>query len=141
MMLLHTAENKLTRTLGMLIEQRKLNAGTIVMRYITRTLPGGYDPNDESTYPATTPGSAELGALIHIVSARTTQRQFTEIKTGDAIVTFEATVDFSGKEQITFEFMGDKWVQQAVGKELAQYWDVLMGGNPVSQTIVLRKAT
>lgn len=140
MMSMHTLEPRLTRFLGELIERKLLNAGPIVMKFVTRVIPDNYDPNDEETYPLETPGSLELGGLIHIVSARTTERQFTEIKTGDAIVTFEATVDFSGKERITFEFNGDTWVQQAVGKELSQYWDLVLGGNPISQTLLLRKS-
>lgn len=141
MMSLHTLETRLTRFIGELIEKKLLNAGPIVMKYVTRTLPVNYDANDESTYPVETPHADTLGGFIHIVSARTTQRQFTEIKTGDAIVTFEATVDFSGKEQITFEFNGDTWVQQAAGKEVSQYWDLVLGGNLISQTLLLRKAT
>lgn len=148
MLALHTLETRLKRTVGDLIERRLLNACTIVMRYVDAVATaGGFDRNDESTYPAREEKTSNLGGFVHFVSARTTARQFTEIQTGDAIVTFEASVDFTGKDKIRFELTGptggaaETYVQAAVGKELAQYWDVVLGGYPITQTVLLRKAT
>lgn len=144
----HKLEKKLSRFIGMLIQKKLLSQASITVRYVDKpAVPDvDYDPNVESTYPTLTPKSVTVGALVHIVSVRTTQRQFTEIKTGDAIVTFETTprdqdnqpVDFTKMDQVTFEFNGDKYVQAATGKELAQYWDAVVGGVPVSQTLLLR---
>jgi hypothetical protein len=151
-MLLHTSETKLKRTLGSLVENQQANSTMITVHYVDKVTPAntpGFDANDEATYPvAPTQKTAQVGALVHYVSARTNLRQFTEIQAGDAIVTFEAApvdvnnqpVDFAQMDEIIFEMDGKRWVQMAVGKGLAQYWDAVLGGYPISQTIVLRLA-
>jgi hypothetical protein len=139
-------EKRMGRFLGKVIERGLLNAGPLIVHYIERTLPPEYDPNDEDTYPAETEKTVTVTALIHEVSARTTLRQFSEIKAGDLIVTFESeptdeegnVINFAALEKIRFEWQGKIYVQQAVGKEVAQYWDVNIGGNPITQTLLLR---
>jgi hypothetical protein len=141
MMSAHLLEYRLKRVIGDLIERRLLNAETIKLHYVDKLAgTAGYDRNDEDTYPAREQKTVELGAFVHIVSVRTTQRQFTELRTGDAIVTFEGDVDFSDKDELRFEFRGGVWVQQAVGKDLALYWDAI-AGEPITKTIVLRTST
>jgi hypothetical protein len=145
-------ENRMSRFLATLIEKKLLNAGTLVIRYIEQTLPDNFNPNKEADYPTTTPKSVTVGALIYEVSARTTLRQYSEIQAGDLIVTFEAEpiesgpdgqdnpVDIDALTNARFEWMGMLYVQQAVGKELASFWEDHLGGQPVAKTILLRRS-
>jgi hypothetical protein len=142
LMSMHTLGHRLQRELDNLIEGRKLNAGDVTLYYTEAVATNpGFDPNVEGTYPSRPEKQCTFGALVHIVSVRTTQRQFAEIQTGDAIITFRENVSFEGKENIRFEFGGEKWVQQAVGKDLASYWENYIGGRPIGKTIVLRQTT
>ena len=145
------AEKRLGRFLGKLIEQRLLNACDIILHYVDAYAPDpNFDPNVESSYPSPAPveKTKTIGGLVHIVSARTVQRQFTEIQAGDAIVTFEGTiydtdgnpVDLTTMQKLRFEFGGDIYVQATVGKDLAGYWSLVIGGSLLSQTFLLRKS-
>lgn len=150
-------EKRLTRFLATLLQRGILNTTSIIIHYVDKPDPvdPDYDKNIESSYAAPEQKTVTVKGLMHIVSVRTSQRQFTEIKTGDAIVTFENDirdanvpddpddpraniVDLSAMEEIRFEINGDSYVQQATGKELSQYWDAIIGGNPISQTLLLR---
>jgi hypothetical protein len=146
-MAVHMLEKRLSRHLGKLIEQRLLNASSIILHYVDKPAPDeNFDPNVESTYPTLPEKTKTVGGLVHFVTARTMQRQFAEIQAGDAIVTFEGTiydeddnpVDLKQMQKLRFELNGDIYVQAAVGKDLKGYWSTVIGGNPLSQTFLLR---
>lgn len=136
MMFLHRLPQRFARDLARIVEQRALNAGDVVMRWNAAAAPA--DKNVESSYPTPVPMTETVGALIHWVSQRAVERGFTEFKAGDAIVSFEQEVDLDRRD-LVFELPdGQTYVQSTVGKAVAQFWDVVIGGEPLTRTLLLR---
>lgn len=135
-MLLHNLPDLYTRHLGGLVEGKLLNAGDVILRW--NSAPAPTDRNLEATYVAPIAATSTISALIHWVQMRTVQRGFTEFEAGDAIITFEAAVDLTPQD-LVFELPDGKiYVQASVGKKLTEFWDVCIGGLPLSRTLLLR---
>jgi hypothetical protein len=136
MMSLHTLPSTFARHLGAITEGRLLNAGDVILRWNTAELPS--DPNLEATYAAPVAATATIPALIHYVSARAIERNFTEFRAGDAIISFEPSVNLE-LPGLVFELPdGQIYVQASSGKQVVEFWDVVLGGVPMTRTLLLR---
>jgi hypothetical protein len=152
-MIQHLASKRIGRLLGKVVEKGWLNAAPVVIHYVDKVAPApDFDANVESTYPATVEKTVRVSGLVHIVSARTVQRQFAEVQAGDAMVTFEKDlrdldnpnndtniVDLDAMDKVRFELPGGGiYVQAVVGKDLAKLWEIVAGGAPLAKTILLK---
>lgn len=139
-MLLHKAPLTYQRKLGSLVQGLRMDAGQITIQWDSSAAPA--NANLEADYAAPTVGSTTANALIHYVSATTVQRSMLEFKAGDAIVTFhptDATQKLDGKTGLRFVLPdGQTYVQAQAGKDIAQFWDVLLAGRKMSVTLLLR---
>lgn len=136
MMSLHRLPETFGRRLSGIIDGGLLNAGDVILRWDTSVAPA--DQNVEEQYLPPVPATETLGALIHWVSTRTIERGFTDFKAGDAIITFDPVVDLE-RPGLTFELPdGNVYVQAAAGKQIMEFWDVVIGGVPSTKTLLLR---
>lgn len=137
MISLHTLPDRFARHLSAIIDNKLLNAGQVILRWNTQA--GPTDRNLEQTYPEPVETSLPVNALIHFISERTIDRGFTSFKAGDAIITFDADVDLTQRDLV---FLlppdGAVYVQASAGKDVMQFWDVVIGGNPLTRTLLLR---
>src|SRR5581483_2463795 len=102
--------------------------------------PDDYDANVEGAQPARTPQQETVTALIHFVGATTKMVNYLEFQAGDAIVSFESTVQIEGRDELTFVLPnGNVYVMSLVGTKVIEYWDVMIGGEKLSQTVALRR--
>lgn len=139
-MILHRLPQLVRRHMGLLIQQGLLNTGPIILRWNSAAAPA--DRNLEATYVVPVPQQETVTAFIHWVSQRAVERGFTDFKAGDAIVTFESTAELDGRRDLVFEFPdGGIYVQQATGKSVVQFWDVFIGGETLTRTLLLRLKT
>lgn len=137
MMSLHKLPLVFGRHRDRLLEKGQTNVGDIVLHWNAASAP--LDPNLESDLPAAVPLDETVRGFIHYVSVRTTERVYAEIRSGDVIVTFNPTVTIEGREGLYFVLPdGLTYVQAAEGKEVMEYWDVFVGGAPLTKTLLLR---
>lgn len=137
---LHTLPTVMARHLGGILEAKAMNTGDIELRWNSAALPA--DPNLEAQAVAPVRQTATVRALIHYVSVRTAMRGLTEFKAGDAIVTFDGDLNLAGRQGLTFGMPdGAEYVQAATGKDVAEFWDVIVGGTRLSVTLLLRAKT
>ncbi len=139
MMFLHTLGQRISRDLGAMIAGRNLNTGDVVFHW--DAAPGPTDRNVEASYSAASPQAETKQGLIHWVSVRSVaQGAFSEFQAGDAIVTFTADVVIAGKRGLYFTLPdGNDYVQANVGKKVIEFWDVYVGGEALSITLLLRR--
>lgn len=126
------------RDMKRILDGNLLNRTVVQYFYDVEESPGSgeYDPNVESSYPEYAPESGEFNALVHFVQPETSAiRQFAEIRSGDVILDFSADVVLPSAARFVID--GRDYVQKSVGKELAQYWDVVVGGERMMRTLVL----
>lgn len=137
MMSLHRFPRRFQRDLGGLVQNKQLNVSDLILRWNSGT-PAG-DRNLEASYAAAVPAELTVSAFIHWVSMRAIERGFTDFKAGDVIVTFEADVSLDDKRDLVFVFPDEQvYVQQSTGKTIVQFWDVFIGGEPLTRTLLLR---
>lgn len=95
-----------------------------------------FDPNLESSYPATTLQSGTFPALIHFVQpSKSGFRAFAEIEVGDVILDFKA--DYQLPATAMFDVAGNRYVQKDAGSVLSQYWDIVIERVPMWRTLIL----
>lgn len=99
------------------------------------------DPNDLATWSGVeAPQTLEVSGLVHFPSAATLlNRGFVELEQGDAIVDFPPSLSFAGRNNLTFEIDGVEYVQKGVGKQVLDYYDLLVGGERLLRTCVLTR--
>jgi len=141
MMSMHTLLPRYSRDLASIIGGRQLNTGDVVFHWDAAA--GPVDRNVEASYAAAQPQSATVAGLIHWVSVRSSDRgAFQEIQTGDAIVTFQTEVrsQIEGRRELYFSLPdGNDYVQAVVGKKVMEFWDAIIGGQPLGITLLLKK--
>lgn len=132
---------RIRRDTRRIISRRLLNTVDVTISYQKPVVGSpALDPALESTVPSTTTETAVKTALIHFVEAsRSIYRQFAEIQTGDIILDFLDDVELP-RTGATFIIDGERYVQKEVGKELTQFWDVIIQGERHFRTIVATKA-
>lgn len=136
-MSMHTLPLVMARHLGGILEKGHLNTADVVLRWNAAAPPS--DPNLEAQAIAPVPLELTVKALVHYISVRTALRGLMEYQVGDAIVTFDGDIDLVGKEGLTFGMPdGRQYVQAGVGKDVAEFWDVIVGGTRLSVTVLLR---
>jgi len=139
MMSLHTLSQRFSRHRDSLLERGRMNVGDIVLHW--DAAPAPTDPNVEASYADPQPQSETLRAFIYFVSARSTERQFAEIRAGDAIVSFHPSAELADTARPGLYFVlpdGLTYVQASAGKEVVQFWDVFVGGETLTRTLLLR---
>jgi hypothetical protein len=101
------------------------------------------------------PVSGVLPALGTEEPARTVLRQFSEIQAGDLILetnpnglvavlpdrTQSVSLDDLAGKGVRFEWGGRFYSQAEIGEELAQAWSVIIAGQKLYRTLLLRRAT
>ena len=102
--------------------------------------------------------SGTIRAFWHQTGASIRLRQFTEIQVGDVIMDLDpdamvsvydgqplasgvVSLDDIANQGVRFELNGQAYTQAEIGEELAQAWNVVVGGQPILRTMLLRKAT
>lgn len=99
------------------------------------------DPVTNQKIGTATRASKKINALIHYVGPATSGvRMFAEVKVGDAILDLDPETDLDGKENLTFEFGDDVWVQKKVPEELTKSWDAEFHGQKIMRSILVTKA-
>lgn len=136
MMSLHRLPERFQRQLSRIVDNKLLNAGEIILRWNVADAPT--DRNLEATYVAADLMQLTFNALIHWISQRTIERGFTEFKAGDAIITFDPDVDLTKRDLVFVLPDGRTYVQASAGKDLIEFWDVVLGGQPMTRTLLLR---
>jgi hypothetical protein len=114
--------------------------GDVILRWRARTGEGTFDPILDGSNPdfAWAERNETLKAMIHYVDIHTTgYTRFSEVKTGDVILEFDAGVDIDSKEGLEFDIGGVLYVQKNAGKELAKSWDVRISGVPINRTVLV----
>ncbi len=101
--------------------------------------------------------SGTLPVFWHQVNAATKLRQYAEIQVGDVLVDLDpaapvtvypgqpvsgvVALDALAEAGLVFERAGQRYVQAEVGEALAEAWSVVVGGQELLRTMLLRKAT
>jgi hypothetical protein len=118
-------------------------SGTDVTLHWTTLAGGTLDPVTGATVGATPTAQTEAAkAFLHFVQiAQSGQRIFNEFEVGDCIADFAPTVTFEGREQLWFEIDGQRWVAKQFSDKLGRTWDVVMQGQRLFRSVLLRKAT
>jgi hypothetical protein len=99
-----------------------------------------HDPALESTAPATETVTAQHKALVHFVEpVKSLVRQFTQIETGDVIIDFLGDVQLP-RDGVHFVINGVRYVQKDAGKELTEFWDLMIEGHRHMRTVVATRA-
>ncbi len=97
-----------------------------------------FDPNVEASFPSTTPQSGSWKGLVHYVQpTKSGFRTFAEVQTGDVIVDFLHDVELPLGSRVLID--GQYYVQKDAGSELAEYWDLIIGGQRMLRTLLLTK--
>lgn len=123
------------RDLRGIVERNELNSQKITGTW--RVNPEGFDPNVEATWSEGDPQSGQWTALVHYVDpTKSTVRQFTEIESGDVIVELIDDTELPAAV-VTFDIDRVKFAQKDVGAELAEYYDLNIGGERIFRTLVL----
>lgn len=99
------------------------------------------DPNLESSAPTPVLQSGTWPAMVHFVQPTTSAlRQFSEVAVGDAILdfAFDAAIP-DGLKGARFIITGNpkRWVQKPIGKDLAEAWDTIVGGQRIFKTFLV----
>lgn len=103
----------------------------------------GYDANLEGSYPDTVPVSGTARALVHFVQPlKSGVRQFAEVEAGDVILDLahDGVPAPEGAAGLRCIIDGKTYVQKEAGKELAQYWDLVVGGERMMRTMLMTLA-
>ena len=125
------------RDLRGIVRRKELNTQTISGAW--RADPEGFDPNLESTWSEGDPQSGQWEALVHYVDpTKSTVRNFSEIQSGDVIVELIDDTELPAAV-VTFDIGGVKFAQKDVGAELAEYYDLVIGGQRIFRTLVLAR--
>ena len=104
---------------------------------------GTFDANVEGSYPETREVSGTARALVHFVQPiKSGIRQFAEIQPGDVILDMQPTAMPApeGADGLKCVIDGQTYVQKDAGKELAQYWDLVVGGERMMRTLLMTRA-
>lgn len=123
------------RTLG----RNLRNTATITLRWDNGVQQG--DVNDMATWTGVPdPQTSEVKGLVYFPSAASLiNRGFLELVEGDCIVDFDPSLQFAGKQNLTFLIDGFSYVQKTVGKQVMDYYDLLVGGERMFRTCVLTR--
>jgi len=102
-------------------------------------------PVDEVTQtPQGTPTQNQkcVKGFVHLVQASTmsTVKQFNEIETGDCIVDLAPDADIDGKLNLRFIIAGETWCPKQISDKLGRAWDVVVQGQRLYRSVLLRKA-
>jgi hypothetical protein len=98
------------------------------------------DPALEGTAPATETVTLERKAFVHFVEpSKSLSRQFTQIETGDVILDFLGDVVLP-RDGAVFIVNGERYIQKDVGKQLTEFWDLMIEGQRHMRTVVASKA-
>jgi len=134
---------RIQHDLKRIVKNGDLNTGNVVMFWDAESGGGAYDPNVEGDYPEAEPASGTYPALIHFVQPVTSGvRTFAEVEAGDVICDFIEDVELDGKKNPRFEIQSQPGViyhQKNAGDELAQYWDLVVGGERMMRTVLLTR--
>jgi hypothetical protein len=133
--------------LGWIMQECQLtlveNGTDVVVRWIA-TVGGTQDLTTGAIVGGTrSPQTETLKALVHTIPAAsfTTVRLFNEIEVGDMILDFGPDVALEGREQLSFEVAGIRYVQKEVSDRLAKSWDVIIQGQKLLRPVLVKKAT
>jgi hypothetical protein len=107
------------------------------------------DPVTQATIGTSARMTMVARAFAHFVQVATSQvRQFNEVEAGDCILDFAADVSLEGKVDLVFTLLdqygqpiGNSWVPKQVSDRLGQTWDVVVGGQRLYRSVLLRKQT
>ena len=115
-----------------------LNAAPVILRWCGAAAPA--DPNVEGEEAPVQDQEATVTGLVHYVGARSVPNGFMVFEKLDALVTFESDVDLRTRDGITFELPDGKvYVQADTGGKAVDFWDLLVRGERLAQTVALRK--
>ncbi len=132
---------RVARHTSRLVSRGLLNSGLVTVmwrRPVAGSLP--QDPMIEATQPERETVTREVPALIHFVEiSRSMVRQFTAIETGDVILDLLQNVELP-RDGAEFIVNGERYVQKDAGKELAEFWDVMIEGQRHFRTVLATRA-
>lgn len=100
------------------------------------------DPALEATAPTTETITLDPKpkAFVHFVEpSKSLSRQFTQIETGDVILDFLDDVVLP-RDGAVFIVNGDRYIQKDVGKQLTEFWDLMIEGQRHMRTVVASPA-
>lgn len=115
---------------------------TITLEWDTIT-GGTVDPVRQTTVGGTvTRQTATVKGFLHYVQiAKQGVMQFNEFEQGDCIVDLAPDADIDGKTNLRFTIDGERWVAKDLGEKLAKTWDVVVQGQRLYRSVLLKKAT
>lgn len=127
--------------------------GTDVVLYWVEIVGGALDPTGAIVSGTETLMSGTMKGFVHAEPAKSVVRQFAEIEAGDLIVDLGPSPDvtlLSGTGKVSldsisskgprFQVGGELYVQKEIGDKLGKSWDVILRGQKLSRTLLLRKA-
>lgn len=134
---MHKFPDRFRRDFRETLERGQAETGDVILRWNVADAPE--DRNVEADRPEADYTTETVSALVHWVSMRAVQAGLTIFKAGDAIVTFDGEVELENKTELSFTLPDGKiYVQAAAGREVAEWWDVFVGGAPLTKTLLLR---
>lgn len=132
--------SEIQRDLNRLLTSGDANTANVTVVWNAADFSGS-DKNLEGTYPAEVLQSGTWPALVHYVQPITTGiRQFAEMQVGDVILDFASMAAIPATAKgATFRIEGDPqvYVQKSIGKDLADAWDMVVGGQRVIKTYLV----
>jgi hypothetical protein len=88
---------------------------------------------------APTPQTVTIRGLVHFISPTTAAyRMYSQLKSGDAILDLDPSVDLENKPNLTFEFGGQTWTQLTLPEEILRALDAIHGGLQISRVVAVR---
>ena len=139
MMSMHTLGMRMKRDFGGMLERGHLNTAPVTLRWVSSERPA--DENVEGSGPEKTVEERSVHALVHFVGpGKLIPKQFVGYEKLDALVTFEADVELSGLNGLTFVLPdGFEYVQADSGERVVDLWDAVVGGEAMSKTVALNR--
>ena len=132
---------KMRRDAARILSRGQLNTAVVTVSW-KKPVDGSQprDPALEGTAPATETVTLEKKAFVHFVEiSRSLSRQFTQIETGDVILDFLGDVELP-RDGAVFIVNGERYTQKDVGKQLTEFWDLMIEGRRHMRTVVACKA-
>ena len=137
---MHRLGAKVARDLERVIDGNLLNSGPVILRWSGAALAA--DPNVEGAAPAIDQEET-VTALIHFSGSSVLQadlQNFMVAERLDASVTFSSSVDFTGRNGLTFELPdGNRYTRPEGVSRLMNAFELILGGDTVARTVPLRR--
>lgn len=112
---------------------------TAIILHWTDLVGGTIDKTTGQKVGATpTAQTATIRGLVHFISPMSAAyRIHSQLKSGDAILDLDPSLDLENKPNLAFEFGGQMWTQKVLPEETLKALDAIHGGLQISRVVAV----